>query len=91
MSTYALSLHNLHFGLLSHSWQQPLFVRDGHTHRHEELDVFVKSGDYFTQLATTLDTLYGGDLSDSQYSSVLNRIILDLLYLQAHYEIKKRS
>ena len=89
MSAYTFTLRALDFGLLSHGWQQPKFVHVGDMRRQEELDVYIKSGDYFMQLATTLDALQS-NLPTSEHASVLNRIVLDLLYLQTQYQIKKR-
>jgi hypothetical protein len=59
--------------------------------RREQLEMQVRSGDYFTTLATTLD-LIGGNLvdTDEALQFLLQRQVSDLLYLQQHYEIRKK-
>jgi hypothetical protein len=90
MSAYVIGLPTLAFGLLAHSDQKQRLANDGETSHHEELDIYVKSGDYFAQLATVIDALQDTQITNTQLSRALNGIVLDLLYLQAHYEIKRR-
>jgi hypothetical protein len=50
--------------------------------RKHDLQIYVKSGEYFTTLATTLD-----GISDHPE---LQQIVHDLMYLQQHYRIVKK-
>lgn len=52
-------------------------------YRRKELDVYIKSGEYFTTLATVLD-----GISDHPE---LQQIVHDLMYLQQNYEILKKK
>lgn len=57
-----------------------------------EADVLIRSGQYFTTLATKLDKLSDqlkeGDEIQKHY---LQDIINELLFLQQHYKIKKKE
>lgn len=50
--------------------------------RKQELQAYVKSGEYFTTLATLLDGI-------SEHPE-LQQIVNDLMYLQQHYQIIKK-
>ncbi len=50
--------------------------------RNHDLHIYVKSGEYFTTLATILDGI-------SEHPE-LQQIVHDLLYLQQHYKIVKK-
>lgn len=80
---------------LSHYlYQDPLLLRDGSNAeesdamkrliegRSHDLQIYVKSGEYFSTLATILDGI-------SEHPE-LQQIVHDLMYLQQHYKIVKR-
>lgn len=89
MSTTAYDLSSAHIGFVSHYAQKLHFLRD--IDEYEELRVHIKSGDYFVQLATILDAMQDAQMSSQDMTKVLNRVIQDLLYLQAHYNIREKS
>jgi hypothetical protein len=78
-----------HLGLVSHYTQKLILFHD--IDKYEELRIHVKSGDYFMQLATILDAIQDVHMSNHDIAKVLNRIIGDLVYLQAHYDIHEKS
>lgn len=58
----------------------------------EELTALLRSGQYFTVLATRLDKLSSqikGAHSDV-YQTELQRVVDELLYAQQHYRVKKK-
>jgi hypothetical protein len=84
-------------GLISHSWASVGFLRDtADEHKtdavaEQEVDVQVRSGDYFVTLATDLDRL-SGKVTNHSTRLEIEDVISDLIYLQDHYTIsKKRS
>lgn len=81
-TTLCINTPNTKFLLLLHD------MWDDYT----ELDAQVKSGDYFIQLATLLDALQNTqDANEASHQPLsLDRIIRDLLYLDARYQIRKR-
>lgn len=87
MSALAYNFNILNFGIVKHLDQVLPLAHD--LYEQQEVDVQVRSGDYFVQLATMLDLLLTLHQTD-EISPALNRIIQDLLYLQAHYAIHKK-
>lgn len=80
-------------GFISHGWGSPLFLRDTadevQTYVDRQLEVQVRSGDYFVTLATTLDTL-GRNIDDYYIRADLEDIVSDLITLQDSYTIIKK-
>ncbi len=82
------------FGLWTHGKQPPSLLLDSGSEEdasRELLEVQIRSGDYFVTLATILDDI--NQSLPAEYDlikPILERRILDLLYLQAHYQITKR-
>lgn len=54
------------------------------------LQALVASGDYFETLAATLEQVAAGIPANSVEQYQLQHIVGQLLYLQRHYDIKKR-
>lgn len=78
IDTYALSSHTLFFNDKT---------------EFNPLDVLIKSGDYFTVLASCLDDLIHNleqPTSDSHTELTLQQLVEDLLYLQENYDIIKK-
>jgi hypothetical protein len=73
-------------GVLTHSWQPSTFVKD----ELQNIDLLVRSGDYFVTLATQLDTLIN-QIDDNVTVARIETIVADLLYLQHHYNITKNN
>lgn len=76
-------------GLLSHSWSTPNLVRDDAA-ANLDLEVRIRSGDYFVTLATELDAL-NTRIDDRQLRAYLEDTISDLIYLQDNYSISKNK
>ncbi len=80
-------------GLLSHGWARPVFVRDGDDEQQrfkQEIDVQVRSGDYFVTLATALDSV-GRNATGYHVRAHIEDIVSDLIYLQDNYKIVKNE
>lgn len=80
-------------GLLSHGWVRPAFVRDRDDERQrfkQEVDVQVRSGDYFVTLATALDSI-GRNATGYHVRAHIEDIVSDLIYLQDNYRIVKNE
>ena len=77
-------------GLIAHSWQEAFFLRDMANEQDEvdQLEVQVRSGDYFITLATTLDQL-GREVTDYHVRLGLEDAVSDLIHLQDNYIITK--
>lgn len=91
MNTTALTYQLPSFvGVISHGWSQPAFVRDMLEDQPvDNLDVQVKSGDYFVTLATELDRL-SRDIESYSVRNKLENIVSDLIHLQDDYTITKK-
>lgn len=61
------------------------------TDLHRELAAHVRSGDYFSTLATNLDSLCDNLPQNSDANIWLERYVRDLLYLDSHYKIVPKS
>lgn len=87
MSSLTLSYRTSGFqGLLNHSWQPQMFVRDAREERRSQLEAQVRSGDYFITLATALERI-SQQLTDSAERASLQSLVTDLLYMQVKYKI----
>lgn len=75
--------------LTSHYWSKPYIACDRSAPQRPEIDVAVRSGDYFVTLATSLETLASTlpDISTVTAGQLLCKIADDLNYLQARYAI----
>lgn len=83
--SYQLSQFN---GILDHGRKKTRLLRDGDdTPIKMNVDVQVRSGDYFVTLATVLDSVARG-LSYEKRSQIED-IVSDLIYLQDTYKITK--
>ena len=87
---YMLPVHDT---LLRHFQMPTLRFRDGDVvYRIPRLDAAVRSNDYFTTLATTLETLKMDIEDDSPaIAQALDNLVYDLEYLQRRYAIVKKS
>lgn len=89
--TYKLPLN---IGLTRHGeLQTPLlgdWNMDSRLTQREEVDVQVRSGDYFVTLATVLDGLIGS-VDSYMVRSELEDIVSSLIYLQDNYTITKNT
>jgi hypothetical protein len=67
-------------------------LRDGISFRIPRLDAAVRSNDYFTTLATTLETIRM-DIEDDNptIAQALDNLVYDLEYLQRRYSIVKKA
>jgi hypothetical protein len=88
MLTYQLPTFT---GLTTHS-ENILLFRDGLISDKErlEIDVEVRSGDYFVTLATKLDLL-SQNVTNRYIRASLDKIVTDLVYMQHSYTINKDS
>jgi hypothetical protein len=82
-------------GLMSHSSSSLSFLRDivneGQSYDSDhELDVQVRSGDYFVTLATTLDSL-SDKIRNHTVRVAIEDIVSDLIQLQDTYTITKNK
>lgn len=78
--------------LLSHDSGSILTLRDGHEFDELELQAHIRSGDYFALLATILDEISQDLLDVNRHDCLeLQRIVDRLLYMQKHYEIRKKT
>lgn len=70
-----------------------LLFRDRAEPEIPELDVLVRSGDYFITLATSLETLATNlpDLSARTAGQLLEKIADELTYAQRHYTITRKN
>jgi len=77
---------------LSHGFSSINLLHDEWTVNKQELHAFVRSGDYFATLATTLDTI-SRELTENGYAEtyLLQKIIDDLEYLQQRYKIAPKD
>ncbi len=93
MSSTAYALRPA-FGLWSHHNHGIALLLDSASEEdtgRELLEVQIRSGDYFITLATILDDITQNLPADCDpIKPILERQILDLLYLQAHYRIDKK-
>jgi hypothetical protein len=80
-------------GLVRHSSRNTLFLRDSDERSPSAkltLEAQVRSGDYFINLATTLDSL-ARDMADYNTRLNLEDLVSDLIYLQDNYTITKNT
>jgi hypothetical protein len=80
-------------GLVPHSSRNIFFLRDNEERSPSEkltLEAQVRSGDYFINLATTLDLL-ARDITDYNARLNLEDLVSDLIYLQENYTITKNA
>lgn len=79
--------------VLSHMAAAPWLTRDEDSRlRQQELKAHVMSGDYFSLLATRLDEVSQNlKTNPAPESGVLQSIVDDLLYLQRHYRIVRKT
>jgi hypothetical protein len=95
-TTYYLG--NLLHGLPGHDLWGGLYVADGDDFlggfdaKRLELESHIRSGDYFSMLATKLDDIatrlnQGDDLPHEE----INRLVNDLLYIDRHYHLARKS
>jgi hypothetical protein len=86
--SYQLSQFN---GILSHGHTKQTLVRDGDSNSTIKMnvDVQVRSGDYFVTLATVLDSFARG-LSYEKRTQIED-IVSDLIYLQDTHKITKNN
>lgn len=82
--TYTMPLFS---GLLG---KASLFKDEDVQREDRELEVLVRSGDYFVMLASQLDAL-GRDIEDYGTRLQVESIVSDLIYLQDNYSIKKKE
>lgn len=80
------------YGLLSHWNDSPRLVGDYISVDTEKLDIQIRSGDYFVTLATMLEVLSQRLIVEKNSAAIdFQQIADELLYLQHHYEIVKKS
>ena len=91
MSSLPYALSPLNTYISDQSEETILVFRDGEWTREKELDVQVRSGNYFATLATTLDLL--SQMRDTEYGSdaILQKTVDDLLYLEKNYTIVRKQ
>lgn len=93
MSNYSLTLPSY---IVSHFGNDTVTLLLDRAHpRDPKLDAYVRSGDYFVTLATTLENL-ATELPETSVvatSLALAKLADELLYIQKHYHIipKRRS
>jgi hypothetical protein len=81
-------------GVVTHGGGMPLMVHDGDGFDMDRVELIasVRSGDYLVTLATTLDIISQLLLTANHAErDNLQKIVNDLLYLNSHYELKKKS
>lgn len=77
--------------LLSHGPTQVRLLRDVPDEHRYELRALVASGDYFIELATQLDRISQQlAKADPSIHTQVERIIADLEYVHAAYEIRRK-
>lgn len=81
--------------IITHFATPTWVVRDraeqSRSNRYDQLDIQVRSGDYFATLANTLDIIAENlEDTDEPLRHLLDQQIRDLLYLQAKYKIEKK-
>lgn len=87
LMTYRLSQYD---GILRHGEKRQILVRDREEISSKmNVDVQVRSGDYFVTLATILDKL-AQDLTYAKRSQIED-IVSDLIYLQDTHKITKNK
>jgi len=87
LMTYRLSQYD---GILRHGDKKQILIRDREeTSTKMNVDIQVRSGDYFVTLATVLDRFAEG-LTYAKRSQ-LEDIVSDLIYLQDTYKITKNK
>lgn len=90
MNSYALSLP---FVATRHYPAQPLHLGDHAQPDRQDVDIAVRSGDYFITLATSLETIAANlaDVSVVTAGQMLERLASELSYVQTHYEIVRKQ
>lgn len=93
--TYQLT--NLLHGLPVRSWGDAYVADADETGslfhvKNIELESHIRSGDYFSLLATRLDDIasrlsHGDDLQHEE----INKLVNDLLYIDNHYQLTRKS
>ncbi len=90
MSSASYTLSSLH-GLVTHGFgQHAAVVRDGLDMDRLELQAKARSGDYFVTVATEIEHVLRDAVIDEATKDYLHKLVSDLLYLQQHYELKKK-
>lgn len=77
-------------GLLFHGTAKPGMVAEDALDSADAVQALVASGDCFVTLATIVDEAAEATAPDSHISSQLEKVTATLLYLQRHYEIRRK-